>query len=411
MLWGTNLEQARAYNLRVVFEVIRLHGPISRAEIARRTGLTLQTVSNLVRILAKAGLLRFVGRSPSRRGQPPLEIDIHPEAAFSIGLNLDRDHLTGVLVDLKGRVHARVHDELAQPLLPEPALDRMVEACHHLMAVHPEGRERLWGVGVALPGPIDLETGRVRSVYNFPGWDDVAVRDPLRERLGLPVYVENDATAAAVGEKWFGAGQTLRDFFYVYLGICIGGGLILGGQPYYGATGNAGEFGHIPIMPGVREFFGTRVSLGALYEALGVSTPAELERRFAAQDPALLRWLDQAAEQMAPALIAVESLLDPEAILFGGRFPEPLLLYLIERLKAVLPAYRMPGKPRYPALILGCAKEDAPALGAAILPIYEVLAPTAHRLLKKGSRHRKAALFAVPAASGGLREEKDRLLP
>jgi len=388
MLWGTNLEQARAYNLRVVFEVIRLHGPISRAEIARRTGLTLQAVSNLVRALEEAGLLQFGGRSPSRRGQPPLEVDIRPDAACSIGLNLDRDHLTGVLVDLKGQVHARVHHELAHPLLPEPALDRMVEACQHLLAARPEWRDRIWGVGVALPGPIDPETGTVRSVYNFPGWDDVAVRDPLQQRLGLPVHVANDATAAAVGERWFGAGRILRDFFYVYFGICVGGGVILGGQPYYGATGNAGEFGHIPIQPGVREFFGTRVSLGALYEALGVSTPADLEQRFAAQDPALRCWLDQAAEQMVPALIAVESLLDPEAILFGGRFPEPLLRYLIGRLEAILPAYRMPGKPRYPELILGCAKQDAPALGAAILPIYEVLAPTTQRLLKRHGRRR-----------------------
>jgi len=397
MLWGTNLEQARAYNLRVVLEVIRLYGPISRAEIARRTGLTLQTVSNLVRALDAAGLLLYRGRAAASRGQPPVEIDIRPEAAFSIGLNLDRDHLTGVLVDLKGHRHGRVHRELTQPLLPEPALAQMAELVEELLAQVPEARDRLWGIGVAIPGPIDLERKRVRALYNFPGWDDVAVRDPLQRRLGIPVYVENDATAAAIGEKWFGAGRDLQDFFYVYLGICVGGGIVLGGQPYYGSTGNAGEFGHVPVGPGDPTTFGARVSMGALYQAVGASTPAELVERFRMGDPALQRWLDQAAEWLIPPLIAVESLLDPEAILFGGRLPEPLLQDLIQRLAARLPRYRMPGKPRYPQLLLGQAREDAPALGAAILPIFQVLFPSTKRLLKK---RRKPEPLPTPLGRG-----------
>jgi len=384
MLSGTNLEYTRSYNQRVVLEAIRLHEPVSRAEVARHTGLTIQTVSNIVGELLERGVVRAGNKRFGQRGQPALEITLNPEGAFSIGLHLDRDHFAGVLMDLKGTVHRQVRYEVNLPS-PQEALKLMQKAVAKLKTGRPKLPE-LWGIGVALPGPMEMESGRVVSVPNFPGWQDVAVRDWLEEHLGVLVYLENDATAAAIGERWYGAGRAYSDFFYIYFGINLGGGAILAGHPYRGATGNAGEFGYIPVLLNPDEkplSLEKYVSLGALYKTLEVSRPEALEQLFQQHDPRLLNWLNQATRWLIPPLVTVESLLDPQALIFGGHLPEPLLVYLVERLAQLLPAYRMPGLPHYPELVLGRAKQDAACLGAATLTFYEEIAPSHHLLLKK----------------------------
>lgn len=382
MLSGTNLEYTRFYNQRVVLEAIRLHEPVSRAEIARHTGLTNQTVSNIVVELLERGVVQAGDKRVGRRGQPALELRLNPEGAFSIGLHLDRDHLAGVLMDLKGTVHRQIHYEARLPS-PEQALKLMQKAVlelHRGQAKVPD----LWGIGVALPGPMEMESGRVVAVPNFPGWQDVAVRDWLEEHLGVLVYLENDATAAATGERWHGVGRGFSNFFYVYFGVGMGGGVILGGHPYRGASGNAGEFGHTFVQPGVKpQPVGNYITLESLYKEAGVAQPKALEEEFQQRNPKVLAWLERAAELLAPGLVSVESLLDPEALIFGGRIPQSLIAYLLERLGQQMPLYRLPGKPLYPKLLLGQAQQDAACLGAATLPFYEEIAPSHHLLLKK----------------------------
>ncbi len=382
MLSGTNLEYTRIYNQRVVLEAVRLHEPLSRAELARHTGLTMQTVSNIVGELLERGVVLAGSKRQGQRGQPALEITLNPQGAFSIGLHLDRDHLTGVLMDLKGIVHQQVDYDIQRPL-PEQALKLMQKAVAQLRVGRPKLPE-LWGIGVALPGPMEMESGRVVSVPNLPGWQDVAVRDWLEEHLGILVYLENDATAAAIGERWHGVGRRFDHFFYVYFGVNLGAGLVMAGHPYRGASGNAGEFGGIYVSSdGQLQKVGHLVSLEELYKVTGVSGLEDLEALFERQDPAILAWLDQAADLLTPALVSVESLLDPQALIFGGRMPEPLIRYLVERLGERIPQHRIPGKPLSPQLLLGQAKEDAACLGAATLPFYEEIAPSHHLLLKK----------------------------
>jgi predicted NBD/HSP70 family sugar kinase len=383
MLSGTNLEYTRSYNQRVVLEAIRLHEPVSRAEIARHTGLTNQTVSNIVAELLERGVIQAENKRLGRRGQPALEITLNPQGAFAIGLHLDRDHLAGVLMNLKGKVEHQVHYDVHLPS-PLEALELMQKAVVKLVSSRPKPPD-LWGVGVALPGPMEMESGRVVSVPNFPGWQDVAVRDWLEEHLGVLVYLENDATAAATGERWYGVGREFSDFLYVYFGFNLGGGVVIGGHPHRGVSGNAGELGSVYVQTGTHpRTVGNFVGLEELYKAAGVSRLEDLEAQFDRQDPRVLAWLDQAAEILAPALATAESLLDPQALIFGGRMPQRLTRELVERLGQRMPLYRIPGKPFWPRLLLGQAKEDAACLGAATLPFYEEIAPS-HRLLLKKS--------------------------
>jgi predicted NBD/HSP70 family sugar kinase len=399
MLTGTNLTYTKEYNLRIVHETIRLHGPISRAEIARWTGLTIQTVSNLSRELVAMGLITETApRRQNRRGAPANDLVLNPDGAFSVGLDLDRDHLTGVLLDLTGDVRQRVHFDLDFPT-PEEALVLLASATRDMLMAQRIPADRVRGVGVGIPGPMHRVRGKDGHRYlvnpkSFPGWDDVPLAEQLRERLGIPVFLENNATAAAIGERWYGGGQQFGTFFYFYFGSGLGGGLVINGQPYEGVSGNAGEVGYMPggAPPdddgGDAPHIGTHFMLQRLYERLresgrDVRKPEHLEDLLAGREPVFLEWMDTAADSMARVVLSVENLMDPEAIFFGGRLPDRVIAELMDRTQRRIPHYRVRGKVSSSVYRMATAGADAAALGVATLPIHEYFAP-APRLLMKG---------------------------
>ena len=390
-LSGTNSESAHFHNQRVVLETVRIYGPLSRAEISGRTALSSQTISNIVDKLLSRGTLEMRGRRAGQRGQPAIELKINPRGGYAVGLSLDRDYLTGVLLDLEGTAHQLIHHEWNFPSLTD-ALPLMVETVQRLIQQQGLETDDIWGVGVGAPGPLDLQAGSLVNPPNFPGWNGLPLRALLSDALGLPVFLENVATAAAVGERWFGQGRDVRDYFYVFFGIGLGGGMILDGRPYQGGFDNAAMFGHIPVEPGGLpcECGGTGcleryVSLASLYEALdeagrSVESVGDLSERLASEDPALMTWLEQASERLARALVTVENLLNPSAVIFGGRLPVPLMEWLLARLEVRLPALQMRALAHHPRLLRAQATDHTAALGAATLPLFEMITPgqTAH---------------------------------
>lgn len=393
MLAGTNSEYIKAYNRRIVLETIRRHGPLSRADVARHTRLTHQTVSNIVSDLVDERLVVTGERRTGGRGQPPVTLQVDPQGAHAVGFSLDRDHLTGVLVDLGGNVLERVQHELDKPS-PDDALTLMARSTETLLARRSLPLERSRGVGVALPGQIQVGEATVTIPAHFLGWDDIRFEARLARLIGQPVFVENDAVAAAIGERWHGAAIGVADFLYLYFGIGLGAGLFLDGQPFRGHGLNAGKLGHIPVefdgrpcSCGNRGCLERYASIGALSEALvgndEVLHPAEILERYEAQDPKLLAWLEVAGRYLAQALLTVENLLDPAVILIGGRLPGPVVEELLDRVRDHLEPRRMRGKPVHPELVVSELGEHAAALGAATLPLYQSLAPSQGLLLKK----------------------------
>ncbi len=393
---GTNQEHTKNYNRRVVLEVIRLHEPISRAEIARQVGLTAQTIANIVEELLLEGVVVTRGRRQGQRGQPALELEFNPNGAFGVGLHLDRDLLTAVLVNLKGE-QQRIehhHNSFATPEQAYPFMRRAVES---LILGEGIARERVWGVGLALPGPIQAPNAHSSVPSSEQNWVRGPVRDLLERELGLPVFTENDATAAAIGEHWYAAHRNVKSFFYVYFGLGLGGGLVAQGQTYQGFAGNAIEFGHIPVRhDGPRCKCGGRgclelyTSTNAMREflhtrGLQFSSEAELVHLSTSDQHHLEAWLDHAAEHLAPALVTIENLFDPELIVLAGRWPRALLEALMIRLETLIPPLRMQQKPYRPPIVSAEVGEDAAALGAATLPIFESLAPNQGQLLKPQS--------------------------
>ncbi|MEX2540714.1 MAG: ROK family transcriptional regulator [Trueperaceae bacterium] len=392
---GTNLEYARGYNRRIVLETIRRYGPLSRMEISQKTSLAFQTVANIIQELIERGLVITGERRQGKRGSPSLDIQINPGGAFSIGLNLDRDLLTGVLVDLGGAMLDHVQYELERPV-PQTVLPLMEEIVSRFGGQ--VKREKLWGVAIGVPGPLHLEERTVQLPDDLLEWTNVSVLEPLEQKFGLPTFLERNANAAAIGEYWYGAGRELRSFFYVFFGIGLGSGVITDGRLHQGATRSAGKFGDIPIDTCSRSGGERKItplkdvfSLGSLrsYMAshgVGDVDTAVLESLYDQRDKTLLEWLERAAASLAPALLSIEYLLDPQAMIFGGRLPRLIMNDVLVRVDDELQLLSAPTRPDRPRLLCARSDENAAALGLATIPLYESLAPNHLLLLKEGSK-------------------------
>lgn len=398
MLKGTNLKYAKSLNLRIVLETIRLEGPVSRVEIARRTQLTAQTVTNITRKMMNAGLIFEHDRVQDGRGAPSIRLKLNNDAAYSIGVDLDKDHLSCVLVDLNGSMRQQISINLNFPT-PAEAMDLIEKNVNRLVEMEGINTDKLWGVGVGLPGPLVISEGSiVTNVVNpqfFEGWDHVPVVEILEKRLGLPVFLENNASAAAIGERWYGEGKHIDDFFFISFGAGLGGGIFINGQLHSGATGNAGELGYFPLLNGKsfsgnvdeQPHLGLLFNLPLLYENLNkagytANSPADLKKLLKEENELLLKWLEDGASELAPMILAIEYLIDPDVIFLGGRLPESVINNLLEKLNQKLPKLRIQKKTTVPELKQSTAGTEATALGVATLPLYTSFAPIPEFLLK-----------------------------
>jgi predicted NBD/HSP70 family sugar kinase len=255
---GANLPVLRGHNTALVLDLLRTAGEdgISRLELAERTGLTPQAVSKITARLRAEGMAAEAGFRASTGGKPRTVLRLVPHAAHAVGLHLDRDEATAVLVDLGGRVVAVGTAPLDLGARPEAVLDAAVA---QVLAVRDAGIGAdaagpgggggagpfgaLLGVGVAMPGPLDHAAGTPQRVTGFPHWDGFPLRDALGERLGLPVTLDKDTNAAALGLAADG-GAGSDSFAYLHLGTGLGAGLVLNGALHRGARTGAGEFGH-----------------------------------------------------------------------------------------------------------------------------------------------------------------------
>jgi len=381
-LSGTNLERAADYNQRIVLQAIRVAEEITRAELATITGLTAPTIANITKRLLELGLIAEAGRRFGMRGQPALRLRVNPDGCFSIGINIDRDHYTIVSLDLAGNVRTRAVKDISFAM-PEHVLSCLRTEIEAIRASGAIDEKRLIGVGVALPDDL----GSVALPHRPEGyevWNHLDVAGLVREVLPLPVHIDNDAAAAAIGEAQFGSGLTHQSFFYVLISAGLGGGLVIDGSYARGANARSGEIGFLPDptagVPGAT--VQDTVSLSALLarlEAAGVSI--ESLDSLSEDMPVVREWLDDAARSLTEPLVAVNCLVNPAAVLIGGRLPAPLIDALIDRLTAALRKVRAPA---IAPVMRAATSSDAPAIGAAILPFLDRVLPTESALMQAG---------------------------
>jgi predicted NBD/HSP70 family sugar kinase len=387
---GNNPERTRSHNRRVVLEVIRQHGPLGRAEAARLTRLTAQAVSNIVAELVADGLLIEQGRRRTARGQPPVDLAVNPDGGMTAGIEIAPDHLVTVLVDLAGtmRTSRIVPMRGADPASVMPlVLSELAEARRSLR----KAPRRLLGIGVVMPGPFDIQGMSSVGPTTLPGWSGVAAEDLIATATGERVAVENDATAAAVGERLHGVGQRLRNFCLVYFGAGLGLGIVGDGQPFRGAFGNAGEIGHVPVVPEGRpcpcgrrgcleQYVSMHALAGRLAEAgIAVEGPEDLRRLHAERHPVLTAWIAEAARLLAPVVAMLENLFDPESIVIGGALPDVVIDDLIAALMPLPLSVSSRAARTAPRVQRGATGRLTAALGAASLPLFETVTPTLDR--------------------------------
>ncbi|MBZ9771175.1 ROK family transcriptional regulator [Mesorhizobium sp. CO1-1-8] len=362
-LRGTNQEFGRPYNRRIVLESIRLHGPIARGEIARRVGLTVQTVSTIVRELEDQDYILSLREEPKGRGLPPATLRINPEGGYAVGIHITPLGISAALINLSGDVIDSIYRD-APNATPDHAFELIGALVVELTRLRAGGR--VLGVGMALPGPFDVESMSFVGPTTMTGWKDVALRERLAASTGLPAFFETDMAAAAMGERLYGLGAQFSEYYYLYFGVGLGGVMVHDGSALRGAWGNAGEIGHIPVIPGG--------------EACPCGNSGCLERYLSLE--ALRRWNGSEAdwvEEVAPifhnAVAVIENLFDPETVILGGLASTDLLEMLASSAGGLHNSVSARKDRTTPRVVVAHGGQHSVLRGAAALAVSGVLSP------------------------------------
>jgi predicted NBD/HSP70 family sugar kinase/biotin operon repressor len=381
-----SLTSLRELNRLRVLETVRERGSVSRADIARETGLARSTVSSLVTDLQTAGLVvekssSTNGRdtSSSKGGRPPVLLSLNPAAGAVLGIHFDHRFVRVAVAQLDHRILAEEARELDVDHDADSTFDVAAELAEHVVERSGVKMEQLLGAGVAVPGPIDQTTGAVGSTTIMPGWVGLDVAAELERRLNLPVHIDNDANLGALAESVLGAGRDVSEMIYVMLSSGIGAGLVLGGRLHRGARGTAGEIGHVlvneqgPICRcGNRGCLETYAGASALAELLRAShgelTPERMIELAQEGDPACRRVLGDSARIVGQVVAALCNQLNPERVVIGGTV-SPAGELVLEPMRDVVHRYAIPAAAADAKVVQGALGERAELLGALILVV------------------------------------------
>lgn len=390
---GTNQEGTSAHNRRVMIDALRLNGQLSRADLARATKLTKQTVSNIIEDLERDGLVVSLAAVRNGRGQPSTPYRLVPDGAFAIGLQIDRHVTRAIAVDLVGTVLVRAQTNLP-PGGPANGAKVILDLIEHvrteLASLDSQAEKRLVGLGVAMPGPFGLATDN-DDQWMMAAWQNFPLLETLAAGTGLEVALQNDAAACATAERMVGAAHGIDHAVCLYVGFGIGAGLILNGELYAGGNGNAGEIGMVLLPPTARRPEQTslehRASLASLYQHIGAD-PADpgladrLNMLVGNDDPAITSWIDAAAEELRWGVQLIETIFDPQTVILCSSGPETLTRRLFDAIHPLLPSNaNRPGR-SVPRLQLGMTDSWSVALGAAAEPISRAFDPRFSAILK-----------------------------
>ncbi|WP_131764021.1 ROK family transcriptional regulator [Actinomadura fibrosa] len=384
-----SLTSLRERNRLLVLDTVRQHGRISRVGIARATGLSRTTVSSLVAGLLADGVLTESDDASlptaSRGGRPATPLTLNPEGGGLLGVHLRHTDIRVLLTDLSGNALGERYREVDVDHRPDEALDFIAGTALDLVATVGRDAGRIFGMGVAVSAPVRARSHTLNVPSMLTGWTDVDVAARLRERVGMPVHVGNDANLGALAEWTFGAARGVQDLVYVMLSDGVGAGLILDGRPYQGATGTAGELGHVPVVDGgyvcrcgnrgcLETVVGARALTSAFTHTRGPGTTiSDLIALLAADDPGALRVITDAGHMIGQALSGICAMLEPRLVVLGGEVAavgRPLL----DGVRHVLTHRLPPALNQGMTLTTGHLGDRAEALGAIVLATHQTSA-------------------------------------
>jgi glucokinase-like ROK family protein len=381
-----SLESLRRLNRLRVIHALRDEGQISRAEIARRTGLSRSTVSSLVADLQADGLVVERPEPGSAHGaqggRPPILLSFDASAGAAVGIDFGHSHLRVAVSDLASTILAERKLPLDTDHDAQQGLELAAEMVADALADAGVQRTQVIGAGMGLPGPIEQSEGTVGSSAILPGWIGMTAATEMRRRLDIPVMVDNDANLGALAEAAFGAGQDAGDLIYLKVSSGIGAGLILNGRLYRGSAGLAGELGHVLVDPdgivcrcGNRGCLETVAATGALVDLLRRSHGEDLtvEAMLEAArggDLGCRRVIHDAGRALGQVVATLLNVLNPELLVVGGDLAGAGDL-LLDGVRESVGRAALPEAARRAEVVAGVLGDRAQVLGALALVVSE----------------------------------------
>ena len=373
---GASQTGLRAHNERLVLSLIRRHESLSKADIARRTRLSPQTVSVIMRALEKDGLLQRGAPVRGKVGQPSIPMALNPDGVFSVGLKIGRRSADLVLMDFVGRVRKKLNFAYPYPL-PKTLMSFVEKGLTTIYnTLDADDRDRIVGIGIGAPFELWSWLDQVGAPRDkMESWRDFDFVDAIAVFSDLPVFVENDATSACSAEHIFGRGREYADYVYFFVGYFIGGGIVLNHGVHTGRTGNAGAFGSMPMKVGSK---GGRqlidcasiVVLEEKLKAVGIDPDVLINdaQSWTGFDKQLKAWIDLTAKSLANASVSACSVFDFQAVMIDGGFPIDIKKRLVVETRKQMQKLDLRGiEP--PQVIEASIGRDARAVGAASLPL------------------------------------------
>ena len=397
------------FNLTVILDAIRRSpAGLSRVELAQIVGLSPQTISNISRRLLDQNLIYEAGTEGTGPGKPRTMLRLNAAGMSAVGVHLDPAVTTFVMLDLVGAVvkHSRIKTPAGTD--PKAVIDTIADEIKQLIADSGVDPSRIAGLGVASPGPIDLNEGTVVDPPLLLGWDRVPLRDALAEATGLSTLVDKDVTSAAVAETWAGGPSGAGSFIFMYMGTGIGCGIVLNDEVVRGTSGNAGEIGHIVVDPGgapcdcglrgcvkssciPQALVAQAIEAGVLDASHQATNGPAIQDSFAALcaaaaagDTRATDIIDHSAVLVARAVSTITNTLDVDRVVFGGPFWTCLADRYLGRIPELVRENSATRKIHATEVVGTGVGEDVGAIGAACLVLEHTLAPRSQRLLLEG---------------------------
>lgn len=368
-------------NLERVVRAVRAAGSLTQAEIARSTGLSAATVSNIVRELGEWGTVEV--RTTSVGGRRARSVSLAGAAGVVVGVDFGHAHLRVAVGDLAHRVLAEDAEPFDVDSSAEQGLDRAQHLVGRLLRAAGAEDRRVLGIGLGVPGPIDVETGALGSTAILPGWRGTRPREELAARTGLPVCVDNDANLGALGEHVWGSGQGAADLAYIKVASGVGAGLVINGELYRGPGGTAGEIGHITLDEAgpvcrcgnrgcLETFAAARYVLPLLRDSHGPELTMPRVVRLARDgDPGCRRVIADVGRHIGSGVAHLCNLLNPGRVVLGGDLADAGELAL-GPIRDSVGRYAIPSAARQLSVVAGALGGRAEVLGALALVLREM---------------------------------------
>ena len=375
---GANQRGLRDHNARLLLSLLQRHEPMPGSDLARLSGLSPQTVSVILRRLDADGMVLRGAPQRGRVGKPRVPVGLNPDGAFSIGLKVGRRSAELILINFLGEPKTTLRKSYPWPTPPQ-IIEFVREGIEQIIQGLPAGlRNRVAGLGIATPFQLwdwTEQAGAPREEMDL--WRNCDLRAELASFSNMPVYLQNDATAACAAELVFGQHSGLTDYLYFYIGTFVGGGVVLNGSVYSGRTGNAGALGPLPVTG----------PDGKPVQLIDRASIMLLERmlRAAGQDPSPLwnspdhwsgfealadEWVGIVARGLAQAIVSAASIIDFEHVIIDGGIPADVREKLVAATRAEVQNYDVRGLD-VPTILPGTVGHLARALGAASLPLFD----------------------------------------